>query len=290
MSATQRARSGVPLDKQSIVTTVPGFPWWGVVLLGAGVTAVGFLVDAARGSELTAAFSTFYFLGCVGAAVAASNRALFTAMVQPPLILFVGVPIAQTLIGDGMGAGIRDIAINVAYPLVNRFPVMLAATIVAVAICGARIFLLQKRRNGPARPSTRRRTPRSERDGAPSRRGTTRSGSAREEKSTHQNSTPRSAGRPPRRDSSKDPVGQGRRASAPANDGRPTRPRRSATPPPRGQATSGRPFADRTHREPPPRREPSPRPRASAEVPAHPIPQVRYRDRYEPPFESERRY
>ncbi|WP_241840890.1 DUF6542 domain-containing protein [Rhodococcus erythropolis] len=165
MSATQRARSGVPLDKRSLIVTVPGLPWWGVILLAAGVTAVGVLIDATGGGgELTAVFSTFYFLGCLFAVVAASNKALFTAMAQPPLLLFAAVPIGHTLIGKDNSTALRDIAINIAYPLVNRFPIMLAATVVVLIIGGFRYFLLNQRPTGPARSTRSRRSATATRD------------------------------------------------------------------------------------------------------------------------------
>ncbi|NMM83507.1 hypothetical protein B2J88_03875 [Rhodococcus sp. SRB_17] len=159
MSATQRARSGVPLDKRSLIVTVPGLPWWGVILLAAGLTSVGVLIDASGGGgELTSAFSTFYFLGCVFAVIAAANNSLFTAMAQPPLLMFVFVPLAQTLIGKDNSTALRDIAINVALPLVNRFPVMLGATVVVLAIGGFRYFLLHQRPTRPVRSTRSRRT------------------------------------------------------------------------------------------------------------------------------------
>lgn len=161
MSATQRARSGVPLDKRSLVVTVPGLPWWGVILLAAGVTSIGVLIDASGGGgELTSVFSTFYFLGCLFAVVAAANKSLFTAMAQPPLLLLFAVPVAQTLIGKDKSTSLRDIAINIAYPLVDRFPVMLATSIVVLIIGCLRYFLLQQRPTGPVRSTrTRRDTP-----------------------------------------------------------------------------------------------------------------------------------
>ncbi|MDI9918563.1 DUF6542 domain-containing protein [Rhodococcus sp. IEGM 1379] len=159
MSATQRARSGVPLDKRSLIVTVPGLPWWGVILLAAGLTSVGVLIDASGGGgELTSAFSTFYFLGCVFAVIAAANNSLFTAMAQPPLLMFVSVPVAQTLIGKDNSTALRDIAINVALPLVNRFPVMLGATVVVLAIGGFRYFLLHQRPTRAIRSTRSRRT------------------------------------------------------------------------------------------------------------------------------------
>ncbi|WP_201453342.1 DUF6542 domain-containing protein [Rhodococcus sp. T7] len=284
MSATQRARSGVPLDRRSIVPTVPGLPWWGVILLAVGVSFVGFAVDAARGTELTAAFSTFYFLGCVLAVAAAGNRALFTAIVQPPLILFVAVPLGQSLIAEENSTALKDLAINVAYPLVNRFPVMLAATVVTLLIGGLRLFLLQQRKTGPARTSERRRAqkePRTPRAARPRR--------------TAEGSEPSP---PPRRARDRD-----RGTARDAAREHPRSSRRAATPPPRRSSSSGGrtapppPMVDRAAQAPrsvPPRTTQAPRsvpprtmPRPDNDVPAHPIPQVRYRDRYEPPFESE---
>ncbi|MEU2006953.1 DUF6542 domain-containing protein [Rhodococcus sp. NPDC019627] len=288
MSATQRARSGVPLDRQSIVGSVPGLPWWGVILLAVGVTCLGFVADAAGGSELTAAFSTFYFLGCVLAVVAAGNGALFTAIVQPPLILFVGVPLGQSLIAEENSTALRDLAINVAYPLVNRFPIMLAATVVVLVIGGLRLFLLQQRRTGPARTSERRRTPRSVREGTRTRR----TAPDADESATRLR---------PRRSAREHPRSSARRADSPpprrsASSGRPTPPppvsdRISQAPRstqvPRSAQPSRSTEAPRSAQTP---RSTPQRPTAryrSTDVPAHPIPQVRYRDRYEPPFETE---
>ena len=274
----------MPLDRRSIVPTVPGLPWWGVVLLAVGVSFVGFAVDAARGTELTAAFSTFYFLGCVLAVAAAGNRALFTAIVQPPLILFVAVPLGQSLIAEENSTALKDLAINVAYPLVNRFPVMLAATVVTLLIGGLRLFLLQQRKTGPARTSERRRAqkePRTPRAARPRR--------------TAEGSEPSP---PPRRARDRD-----RGTARDAAREHPRSSRRAATPPPRRSSSSGGrtapppPMVDRAAQAPrsaPPRTTQAPRsvpprtmPRPDNDVPAHPIPQVRYRDRYEPPFESE---
>jgi len=292
----------VPLDKQSIVASAPGLPWWGVVLCGAGLTTLGFLMDAARGSELTAAFSTLYFLGCVLAGAAASNRALFTAMVQPPLLLIVAVPIAQSIVGPGMGTGIKNIAFNVAYPLVNRFPVMLGATVVVLAICGARLFLLQQRRNGPARASDRRRGSRTNGESAKSRRprpATRRSDEPASRSQTARKPAPRpqrpvSDGKP-RREAAMEPTPTRRRPGS-ADDMSPRpRPRRGAPGRPdpsasrRGYPDRGAPMPPAQARVPRDAAQPArPRQGTAVDVPAHPIPQVRYRDRYEPPFESER--
>ncbi|MFD1811413.1 DUF6542 domain-containing protein [Rhodococcus gannanensis] len=140
MSGTQRARSGVPLARRSALPTIPGVPAWGAVAIAAVAMLLGFLIDAVRGTELTSAFSVFYFLGCLAAVLAVRNRGLFTAMVQPPLLLVVAVPLAYQFFSPG-GAGLKDLAFNVAIPLVNRFPLMALTTATVVVIGAARMYI-----------------------------------------------------------------------------------------------------------------------------------------------------
>ncbi|MDV8006270.1 DUF6542 domain-containing protein [Rhodococcus sp. IEGM 1318] len=277
MSATQRARSGVPLDKRSLIVTVPGLPWWGVILLAAGVTAVGVLIDATGGGgELTAVFSTFYFLGCLFAVVAASNKALFTAMAQPPLLLFAAVPIGHTLIGKDNSTALRDIAINIAYPLVNRFPIMLAATVVVLIIGGFRYFLLNQRPTGPVRSTRSRRSATSAsatRDPAPE------TGRRRRVTEAPVSEPPRR--RPPEVDEQSAYRSTPRRE--PIQDERPLPPRRSPLPP----------RVDRTHQPPTRRPQPDSRPTADDDYPSYgrrrapePTPSPRREERMEPFFAS----
>ncbi|ETT26332.1 hypothetical protein RR21198_2834, partial [Rhodococcus rhodochrous ATCC 21198] len=140
---------------RSVAPTVPGVPWWGAILVAAGSTLLGFLIDAARGNELGSAFSAFYVLGCIAAVAAVQHRALFTAMAQPPLLLLVAVPIAQEFLVESGGGGLKDLALNVAYPLVNRFPVMLTATVAVLVVGGLRIFLSRPPVPAPARAGRR---------------------------------------------------------------------------------------------------------------------------------------
>ncbi|WP_196248402.1 DUF6542 domain-containing protein [Rhodococcoides fascians] len=150
MSTSQRARSGVPLDHRSILATLPGVPAWGAVAIAAGLTFLGFLIDAARGTELTGAFAFFYILGCIAAVVLVRYRGLFTAMVQAPLILFVAVPLSYQYFTDNAGTSLKDIILNVAIPLVNRFPLMLLGTVVAVGLGALRIVLKRQNTHAPA--------------------------------------------------------------------------------------------------------------------------------------------
>jgi hypothetical protein len=104
---------------------MPGVPWWGAVLIAATATAIGFVFDAGSGDkELTAVFAAFYVIGCVVAVLAVRQSGLFTSVVQPPLILFVSVPLAYFLFHGATYTGAKDTLINCGYPLIERFPLM----------------------------------------------------------------------------------------------------------------------------------------------------------------------
>ena len=68
------------------------------MLLAVTLTAVGFAFDAGSGAkELSMVFAACYALGCVAAVLAVRQAGVFTAVIQPPLILFVAVPTAYFL-------------------------------------------------------------------------------------------------------------------------------------------------------------------------------------------------
>ncbi|MBU9766370.1 hypothetical protein FR943_21315 [Mycobacterium sp. TNTM28] len=103
-----------------------GVPWWGAVLLAITATAIGFAFDAGSGDrELSAVFAVCYALGCLSAVLAVQHIGLFTAVIQPPLLLFVAVPGSYFLFHGGQLEGVKDLAINCGYPLIERFPLML---------------------------------------------------------------------------------------------------------------------------------------------------------------------
>ncbi|MGH3971349.1 MAG: DUF6542 domain-containing protein, partial [Mycobacterium sp.] len=92
MSA-QRARPAVTASHRSIYPNIPGVPWWAAVVIALTVTAVGFAFDAGSANkELSDVFSALYVLGCVAAVLAVRQSGIFTAVIQPPLILFCTVP------------------------------------------------------------------------------------------------------------------------------------------------------------------------------------------------------
>jgi hypothetical protein len=111
-------------------------------VLAVTLTAVGFAYDAGSGTKaLSAAFAVCYVTGCVLAVLAVRQSGLFTAVIQPPLILFVAVPTAYFMFHGSEIAGIKDILINCGYPLIERFPLMFLTTATVLLIGMARWYL-----------------------------------------------------------------------------------------------------------------------------------------------------
>ena len=101
------------------------------------LTAVGFAYDAGSGTgTLSAAFTVCYVTGCILAVLAVRQSGLFTAVIQPALILFVAVPTAFFLLNSSEIKGVKDILINCGYPLIERFPLMFftAATVLVIGV------------------------------------------------------------------------------------------------------------------------------------------------------------
>lgn len=99
-------------------------------------SAIGVAFDAGSGDkELTIVFSALYAMGCIAAVLMVQQSAVFTTVVQPPLILFIGVPSAYWLLRGGGFPGLKAIVINCGYPLIERFPLMLF-TAAAVLLIG----------------------------------------------------------------------------------------------------------------------------------------------------------
>lgn len=111
---------------RSIHPNIPGVPWWAAVLIATTATAVGYAIDAGSGhKDLTHTFAACYIAGCVAAVLAVRQSAIFTAVIQPPLILFCAVPGAYWLFHGGKIGNLKDLLINCGYPLIERFPLML---------------------------------------------------------------------------------------------------------------------------------------------------------------------
>ncbi|MCV7149719.1 DUF6542 domain-containing protein, partial [Mycolicibacterium pyrenivorans] len=138
----QRARPAIPADHRSAHPNIPGLPWWGAVLTAVVASTLGFAFDAGSGGkELTGAFSALYVLGCVAAVLAVRQAGVFTAVIQPPLILFVIVPGAYYLMHSADIHGVKDILINCGYPLIERFPLMFFTSAAVLLLGLARWYL-----------------------------------------------------------------------------------------------------------------------------------------------------
>ena len=156
----------MPLDHRSALPTVPGIPAWGAVALAAGACVLGFALDAMRAGEPGATFAVLYVLGCALAVVAVRRKGLFAAMVQPPLLMIVAVPVAYQTTGDDAGSSLKDLVLTVAVPLVDRFPLMFLTTMLVLGIGAARLLLdrphpARTRSTAPRRTAPRKTEPRS---------------------------------------------------------------------------------------------------------------------------------
>jgi len=89
-------------------------------------------------------------IGCLVAVLAVQQSGLFTAIIQPPLVLFVTVPGAYFLMHSSQIEGVKDILINCGYPLIERFPLMFFTSAVVLLIGLARWYFGKSAHPGPA--------------------------------------------------------------------------------------------------------------------------------------------
>jgi hypothetical protein len=124
--SAQRGTSAAEAAHRSIHPGIPGVPAWIALLIAITATAIGYGIDSGSGhKELTGIFACLYIAGCVAGVLAVRQDGLFTAVIQPPLILFCAVPGAYWLFHGGKIGSIKDLLINCGYPLIERFPLML---------------------------------------------------------------------------------------------------------------------------------------------------------------------
>jgi hypothetical protein len=143
-----------------MIPTIPGVPSWGAVVIAVTFTAIGFAFDAGSGAkELTLAFAVAYAVGCVAAVVAVRQTGIFTAVIQPPLVLFVSVPGAYFLFHGGTMDGVKDLLINCGYPLIERFPLMFFTSAMVLLVGLVRWYMgMAQHRSAPvqtAEPNSR---------------------------------------------------------------------------------------------------------------------------------------
>jgi hypothetical protein len=149
----------VTADHRSVHPNIPGIPWWGAVLLAVTATTIGFAYDAGSGAkELSTVFAASYVVGCVVAVLAVRQNGVFTAVIQPPLILFGAVPTAYFLFHGGQITTIKDTLINCGYPLIERFPVMFFTSAAVLLIGMGRWYQGMSTRRAAPRSTTKEAT------------------------------------------------------------------------------------------------------------------------------------
>jgi hypothetical protein len=150
--AAQREKSAVAPDHRSILPNAAGLPWWSAVAVAVLTAAIGVAFDAGSGDkELSTVFSALYVMGCIAAVLMVQQAAVFTAVIQPPLILFCAVPAAYWLFHGAGFPGLKAIVINCGYPLIERFPLMLFTAAAVLLIGMVRWYLGML--SGAARPA-----------------------------------------------------------------------------------------------------------------------------------------
>lgn len=127
-------------------------PWWGAVLVAVVITAIGVALDAGD-NELGGVFGSLYALGCVLAVLAVRQSGIFTAIIQPPMILFATVPGAYFLFHGAQFTDLKDTLINCAYPLVERFPLMLFTAAGVLLIGMTRWYFASAVKPHPSEPA-----------------------------------------------------------------------------------------------------------------------------------------
>ena len=116
----------VPAALRSVHPGLVGVPSWAAVLIGVTGVLAGFAIEAGSGHhELGGIFTACYVLGCLAAVLAVRQSGIFSAVIQPPLLLFVAVPLGYFLLHGAPFNGLKDVLITCGYPLIERFPLML---------------------------------------------------------------------------------------------------------------------------------------------------------------------
>lgn len=128
-------------------------PWWAAVLIGLIPAIIGAYIDisgtdgALAESTLAWTFRILSVAGCVIAVLAVRRGSIFTSMVQPPLVIIVGVTFALLI-----SSNVQLSILSSATVYVATFPTMAVATGVALVLGAIRIFT-QPLRKSSAQPS-----------------------------------------------------------------------------------------------------------------------------------------
>lgn len=121
--------------ERSVVRSLRGLRWWGTLLLGGLFTAAGVAIDLVVSGELGVVFTACFAGGCILATAWSRRDSLFVPLVQPPLLLAVGVPVVVVATGSlPRSGGTASTLLAVGGPLVNAFPTLAVTTAVCLAL------------------------------------------------------------------------------------------------------------------------------------------------------------
>ncbi len=129
------------------MSTVRGIPSWGAILVALGLTSVGAAIDGLVTDPTALAWGfRLGFLAGVGlAALLVRRGSIFTAMVQPPLVMVTVSFISLRLMAS------EKTTITL-IKVINSFPTMVIGTALAVLLCVVRIFAQPLRRSKQSAP------------------------------------------------------------------------------------------------------------------------------------------
>lgn len=132
MTTTGAAR--FPLADASAFRSVRGWPSWAVIVLALVLTLGGTAVDGLSTGALAWGLRIGFYAGVVLAAILVRRASIFTAMVQPPLVVVIGIVVGGMLFTNTGGL------YATALKIIGTFPTMAIGTSAAVLIGLIRIL------------------------------------------------------------------------------------------------------------------------------------------------------
>jgi hypothetical protein len=117
-----------------------GLPGWVGLLVLAGITVVGILVDAAAGHQLATGFNVGIIAGSIIAILVVRRSGMFPVVVAPPIVYSLGAGISLYVRSGGLHD--RGVLIDAATNwLVYGFPAIAAASASVLIIAGIRLIV-----------------------------------------------------------------------------------------------------------------------------------------------------
>ncbi|WP_157970696.1 DUF6542 domain-containing protein [Nakamurella deserti] len=138
-----------PRGYASMLAARPGVAWWVAVLIAFVPTVIGVVVDLSVNNDIGVIAWVLTLLGVTLAALAVRRHALFTVMVQPPLVVLAALVIGYVI--ATLTGGITGGVLNLGLKLVGTFPLMLVATAVAAILGVVRLVAQPLRTVSPRR-------------------------------------------------------------------------------------------------------------------------------------------